>query len=103
MSRRPGTLVVKDPDSVEPYWVDWTAYLAELGDGVVVAESTWIVAGNDSSLTATADAIVAGGLLTVAYLTGGTSGTYVVTNRITTNSAPPVTDDRSYRVLVQHK
>lgn len=105
MSRRPGDLITKDPGSIdEPQGFDWTDYLAELGAGVGVSTSTWTVTGPDSALTTANPSIVTGNLKTKVTLTGGTLGaTYQVTNRITTNTSPVVTDERSFYVLIENR
>jgi UDP-N-acetylglucosamine enolpyruvyl transferase len=100
--RKPGDLVMKDPNSDEPHGFDWTLWLAELGASVVVNTSTWVITGTDALLTSHDPTIVAGSLKTQVYLAAGTVGKkYTVTNRVTTNSAPPVTDERSFYVFVQ--
>lgn len=104
MSRKPGDLIMKDPAADEPQGFDWTAWLAELGVGTQVVTSVWTVTGSDAVLTTHNQIIVTGGLKTQVYLAAGTAGVkYEVTNRITTNSAPPVTDERSFKVLVQNR
>lgn len=98
--RKPGELISKDPSSDEPQGFDWTAWLAELGAGVVANSSTWFITGPDAVLTQHNASIVAG-QKTQVYLAAGTPGkTYTVVNRITTNSSPTVTDERSFKVLV---
>lgn len=102
--RNPGTLIQKDPQADEPQGFDWTAWLQELGLGVVINTSTWTITGTDAVLTTHDPSIVSGGLKTQVYLAAGTSGTtYTVSNRVTTNSAPPVTDERSFKVLVRNR
>lgn len=104
--RRPGGLIQKDAASDEPYGFDWTAWLTELGVGVTIATSTWTTTAIETPalLTTHNPSIVAGSLKTQAYFSGGTRGQrYTVTNRITTNSAPPVTDERSIVVLVSNR
>lgn len=104
MSRAPGDLITKDPDSSEPQGFDWTAYLAELGSGVEIAGSEWFVSGPDSALDFENDTVLSGNLRTQCYLTGGTPNRrYKVTNRITTNAAPAVADDRSFYVRIVQK
>jgi len=104
MSRKPGDLIVKDPSSDEPQGFDWTAWLLELGAGVIVNTSTWTITGPDAVLTKHDDTIVAAGLKTQLYLAAGTAGgRYTVTNRVITNSSPAVTDERSFDVLVQQR
>lgn len=97
----------KDPDSVEPQGFDWTDYLALLGTGVTIADSEWFVStitDDDSPLALDDDSILSGSLRTQVFLSDGTPGAkYTVTNRITTNSTPPVIDDRSFYVKVKEK
>lgn len=102
--RRPGDLVQKDPSSDEPYGFDWTAWLLELGAGVLVGTSTWTITGADAILTKHNDTTVVGDLKTQVYLAAGTVGvTYKVTNRVITNSSPAVTDERSFQVYVTNR
>lgn len=102
--RKPGSLVVKDVSSDEPQGFDWTAWLAELGTGVQISSSTWTITPADGVLISHNPSIVTGGLKTQAYFTGGTLGRkYVVTNRVVTNSAPAVTDERSFQYLIQNR
>lgn len=96
------TLKVKDPDATAPQGFDWTDYLALLGSGVTIANSTWSRSGADADLTIVSSSIVTGGLKTQVLLSDGTPGvTYTVTNRIITTSSPAVTDDRSFELLVE--
>ena len=106
--RKPGSLVIKDASSDEPQGFDWTAWLEELGSGVQISSSTWTITGGDTAtapvtvLTLHDASIVTGGLKTQAYFEAGTHGKkYTVTNRVTTNSTPPVTDERSFQYLIQ--
>lgn len=100
MSLAPGALIIKDPQSNEPYGLDWSAWLAELGDAVTIATSAWSVA--PSSLTLSAASIVTGALKTQVRLAGGDVGThYTVTNHIIATDGS--IDDRSFRVLVQDR
>lgn len=102
--RKPGSLVLKDPSSDEPQGFDWTLWLAELGAGVVIGTSTWTITGVDAVLTKHDETIVSGAKKTQAYFAAGTSGKkYVVTNHVITNSAPPVTDERSFSYLVMDR
>ena len=103
MSRLPGELILKDPSADEPQGFDWTDYLAELGT-VTITTSTWTITGPDAILTTHDPTIVAGSLKTQAYFAAGTLGArYTVTNRIITNSAPAITDERSFDVLIQNR
>jgi len=102
--RRPGDLITKDPQATEPQGFDWTTYLEELGTGVLIQTSTWTITGPDALLTYSDASVLTGSLKTQAFLAAGTLGyTYTVTNRITTNSSPVVTDDRSFDVLIGQK
>ena len=104
MTRYAGDLVSKDPGSTEPFGIDWTDYLAELGEGVTISTSTWTISGQDSVLTSGNDSILSGSLKTQVFLAAGTlGGLYTVTNRITTSSSPTVTDERSFLVLVEQQ
>ena len=104
MSRKPGDLITKDPLADEPQGMDWTNYLAEIGALVQIQTSTWTISGPDSALTKHDESIVTGGLKTRLWLAAGTPGAkYTVTNHIVTNSSPPVTDERSFKVLVQNR
>jgi hypothetical protein len=109
MSKIPGDLLLKDPQSVEPYTFDWTAYLAELGDDVVIEYSEFFIdpIGADESpseLEMSEEEILPDQLRTRLFLSGGTRGkAYTLTNRITTNSTPPVTDDRSVKIKVTQR
>lgn len=102
--KQPGDLIQKDSNSDEPYGFDWTLWLAELGVGVLISTSTWTITGSDAVLTKHDDTIVAGALKTQAFFAAGTANAkYTVTNRVTTNSSPAVTDDRSFLVLVTNR
>jgi hypothetical protein len=99
--RVPGSLILKDPSSDEPQGFDWTLWLAELGVGVLIQTSTYTITGPDAVLTKHNDTIVSGALKTISYFAAGTPGkTYVITNRVVTNSSPTVTDERSFKYLV---
>jgi hypothetical protein len=103
MRKLPG-LIEKDPASDEPWGFDWTSYLAELGEGVTIATSTWSVTGPDSVLTIHDGAKVGGDLKTQIYLAAGTLGAkYTVTNHVVTNSSPPVVDEQSFLVQITNQ
>jgi hypothetical protein len=108
MSRKPGDLILKDPQSVEPYTFDWTAYLAELGDDVLIEDSELFIdpvgAESPAVLVIDDDSILDGGRKVQLWYSGGTKGmVYILTSRITTNSTPPVTDDRSVKIKVTQR
>lgn len=105
MSLKPGDVIAKDPDSIEPYSMDWTAWLAGLIDTAgedTIDTSTWTVSGADASLAFQDDSIVTGGLKTQLRLTGGTAGEdYQLTNHIITASGAE--DDRSVTIRVKER
>lgn len=101
MSRRPGDLILKDPDSIEPQGFDWTAWLAELG--ATISSSTWSVTPATSpALTLSSASIVTGNLRTQVKLSGGSLGVrYTVTNHIVADDGSE--DDRSFDVQVKNR
>ncbi len=104
MSRELSEPLLKDPDSTEPVSVDWSDYLEELGSGVQILTSTWIVVGKDTTLTSVGPAVLSGRVQTQTFLVGGTRGQrYTVTNRIVTNSTVAVIDDRSITVQIKDR
>ena len=57
MSRSLGNLVVKDPVSDEPWGMDWTDFVDELGVSSTIVTSTWTTTrtdGQPSDLSGTA-------------------------------------------------
>lgn len=100
--RDQNTLILKDPQSIEPYGFDWTEWLAELSANETIVDSVWAVTKGGSALTLSDDEIVTGLKKTQVTLTAGTKGTqYTVTNSIVTSGG--FQDDRSLRVLVQNQ
>jgi hypothetical protein len=83
----------KDPDATLDYGVDWSKFLATVGD--TIANSIWIVPdGITKSLDTFNDTI------TTIWLEGGTPGmSYTLTNRITT--AAGRVDDKSVKIKVK--
>lgn len=73
------TLEPKDPDDQVDYAVNWTAYLARVGD--TIQSSTWpVIPAGITKLSDTHD-----GTRAIIKLAGGTAGTsYGLTNRIVT-------------------
>jgi hypothetical protein len=103
MSRRTGSLIVKDPQSIEPQIMNWTDWLAELSAGETISVSTWAITGTDAILTYSAATVVTGSLKAQLKLTGGTVGVrYTVTNHIVTTPGN-YQDDRSFFVLVEQR
>jgi hypothetical protein len=96
-----GSLCLKDPDAAAwPKGIDWTDYLAEIGDSETISSSDWAI--TPTGLTEDAASIVTGSKKTQIKLSGGTVGVkYTVTNSIVTSSG--VEDDRSFFVLVQQR
>jgi hypothetical protein len=81
--------VLKDPDAVLDYSINWEPWLA---DGDTIATSEWIVTGPDSTLEV--DSSGKSTTVTTVWLSGGTLGqVYTVTNRVVTTEGR--TDDRS--------
>ncbi len=94
-----GPWIVKDPDAVLNYAVDWGVPLSNWLNGASIASVAWTVPAGlalaGQSETATVATVV---------LSGGTAGeVYTVTCRITTNGTPALTDDRSFRVVVRER
>ncbi len=91
--------VTKDPAALLDYGVDWTAWL----EGDVISQSTWVVAGPNTSLAiAATPAPVTDGKITRVWLTGGTvDTTYDVTNRVVTVAGR--IDERTLKVAIRQK
>lgn len=88
------TRMVKDPDAVLDYQIDWSAWLAT---GETISSSDWVVqtgiTENSASNTTTTATI---------WLSGGEAGvTYRVTNRIVTTANR--TNDRSLYITVREQ
>jgi hypothetical protein len=97
-----GGLVIKDPNAIEFFIMDWDA--EHLATGVTVSTSTWTVTGPDAVLTGDQASVLSGSRKTQVRLSAGTVGkVYTVTNRIVTNESPSQTKDASFRVLVQQE
>ena len=105
MSLNPGDTITKASTSIEPYGMDWTAYLAGLIDGTgtdTIATSTWTITCTSEvspALTITNASIVTGSLKTQMKLNGGTVGlSYTVKNSIITTAGDK--DDRIIYVFI---
>lgn len=88
------TRMVKDPDAVLDYQIDWSSWLAT---GETISSSDWVVqtgiTENSASNTTTTATI---------WLSGGAAGvTYTVTNRIVTTASR--TNDRSLYITVREQ
>ena len=80
----------KDPDSIEPYTVDWGT-LGWLGSDTI-ASSTWTVPAGITEVSASSTTTVA-----TILLSGGTSGaSYSLVNEITT--AAGLKDNRTIQI-----
>lgn len=92
------TDLIKDPDAILDYGVDWTAWL----DGDTIATSTWILPAS-SGLTQSNASINAAATVATVWLAGGdvVAAPWMVTNRITT--AGGRTEDRSFLLTVRER
>ncbi len=83
----------KDPNATLDYTVDWSNWLADVGDSIA-GQLVFFPDGLPAGLTLV-ESYVAGGAV-VAFISGGTlGGTWGATFRITTNSVPPRADERT--------
>jgi hypothetical protein len=100
MSLAPGAKIVKDPNAVLPYKMDWTAWL---GASATIVTSAW-------SQTDPADGALAidseshDDTTATIIASGGTVGqTYKLTNHIVTDETPTREDDRSFYLQVRER
>lgn len=97
-----GGLVVKDPNSIEVFVVDWDR--ENLPEGVTITSSEWEISGRDAVLTSDQTSVISGSRKAQVRLSAGTLGyKYTVTNRIVTNETPAQTKDASFSVLIQQE
>lgn len=88
------TRMVKDPDAVLDYQVDWSSWLAT---GETISSSDWVVQTGITETSASNTTTTA-----TIWLSGGTAGvTYTVTNRIVTTASR--TNDRSLYITVREQ
>lgn len=88
------TRMVKDPDAVLDYQVDWSSWLAT---GETISSSDWVVQTGITETSASNTTTTA-----TIWLSGGTAGvTYTVTNRIVTTANR--TNDRSLYITVREQ
>jgi hypothetical protein len=88
--------IVKDPDGVLDYSINWAAWL----DGDTITVSTWSVSGPDALLVVDSDSEST--TVTTVWLSGGTvNRQYIVTNHITTAAGRE--DDRSITFRLSDK
>ena len=97
-----GGLIVKDPNAIRVYQVDYDQ--RSLATDVEISTSSWSVTGPDNDLTLDEASIVAGNRKTQIRMAGGTlNKRYTVTNRVLTDETPAQTIDTSFFVLIQQK
>lgn len=85
----------KDPNAVLDYLIDWSDWL---GVGETLLSSEWAMNGDATVVRATHTDTTA-----TVWVSGGT-GTFTVTNSITTTSVPVARqDDRSLVIKVRNK
>lgn len=88
------TRMVKDPDAVLDYQIDWSSWLAT---GETISSSDWVVQTGITETSASNTTTTA-----TIWLSGGTAGvTYTVTNRIVTTASR--TNDRSLYITVREQ
>lgn len=89
-----------DPDSVLPYTVDWSAWLASFDGTAPTIASHQIIAGTGITVESSAHTDTA----ITAVLSGGTAGeSYQVTYRAVLSEGPPYQDDRTIRLVVRER
>ena len=87
--------VIKDPDAVLDYAVDWATWLA--WDGDTIAASTWTLPADPDDLAI--DSFPFSATVATVWLSGGQAGrSYLVTNHITTAAGRE--DERTLRIRV---
>ena len=90
--------IEKDPNSDLDYGFDWSDWLV---DGAAIASSEWLV---DDGLD-DHDAGVTGAITVVWLAFSGTirQAPYKATNRVTDDSTPPRTDDRTWFITIKQR
>ena len=97
-----GGLVVKDPNAIEVFVVDWDQ--ERLAEGVTIATSDWSITGADAVLTKDNPSVLSGSRKAQIRLAAGTlHKLYTVTNRITTSETPAQTIDASFDVWIEQE
>lgn len=87
---------LKDPEASRTYAIDWSDYLAALGDGVTISGAEWSV---PDGITQVGDAAISSAVTSIK-LTGGTVKTdYTVYCKITTSGED--TDRRAIVIQVR--
>lgn len=90
------TMMLKDPDAVLDYGVDWSVYLDA---GEVITGSAWIIFPEGELMASTPSYDDAS--TTVSLSGGGRGKIYYVTNRVTTSLGR--TDDRSFTLRIEQQ
>jgi hypothetical protein len=91
----------KDPSAILDYGVDWSDFLQE---GESIALSEWFSSSDDLVLGVGSYASSKSATATKVWLSGGVAEqSYIVTNRITTDSTPPRVDERSFNLRVKER
>lgn len=89
----------RDPDSVKPFTVDFTAFLAGFSPAAQIAghtiiEPDGITVVSSSNTTTSVTAVISGGTL---------GATYDVVYRITLNQGPPYVEDQTVRFVTRER
>jgi hypothetical protein len=89
--------IPKDPDAVLDYSIDWSKWLATVGDSISSFE---VILGPASELTVVQQDLL--GAVTRAMISGGTTVDSMqgITFRITTAASPPRVEDRTIYVKI---
>jgi hypothetical protein len=96
----------KDPNAIIDYDIDWNPVVEGrnpyLQDDETISTSTWLITEGDDGALILSSASILDGTRTKVFTSGGTVGAiYRITNRIVTSLGR--TDDRSIRLLCQHR
>jgi hypothetical protein len=94
-----GDWIIKDPDAVLDYTLDWNAAGDSWLSGDTIVTATWTL---DAGITKINESMT--GTTTTIWLSGGAAGsTYWVSCRIVTANSIPRVEDRSFRVVVMQR
>jgi hypothetical protein len=90
------TTFTKDPDAQLDFSVDWSDWFTGEEE---IASVTWTVETGLTNVTTSYT-----GTTATIWLSGGKAGrSYKVSNRITTDSSPARTDERTFTVSVENR
>jgi hypothetical protein len=103
MVRHPIARKIKDPDAETVYALEWRDETngPHLASGDTIATSTWIIDGDDSSLTNEVDSHNSDSRATIKVSAGTAGLVYTLTNRITTATGEKL--DLSFEVIMEQK